>query len=672
MSGICRLVALTALVGLPDLAAGQTLLKETAPVPARSTSTSTSVIRNASPVIQTASLSSGWIEGSVTDERSRPVVGAAVSAQGRDLLLVETDTQGKFTMRSVPAGTYLVRVQGRGYAASKREFLQVLPSRGTTHLVRLHRLGDGIADLSQQPHLLTAGVSASQLQAPNPVPDPVAAAVNKSPEQPNDNNDDHSEVAWRLRHVKRSVLRDSTNEYMADDFGKNSSGDDYWRDKAQLTLRDWTAELGRATASFLTGTALSGRVQLMTASAFDEPFEAFSAADMPSGVAYFSLGAPVSAKTAWTVEAAVMQGDVSSWFVAGTYATTLNDTHGIDVGSSYARQRYSGVNPQALAAFRDADNSRNVGGVSLFDRWTLSPRTLLTYGARYEHYDYLKAPSLLSPSVTLAISPFDKTWIRGNVSQRMSAPGADEFVPQPLGSLVLPPQQTFAAITPGSQLGRERARTVGFSVEHEVATLVLGARYFRQDVDDQIVTVFGMRGGPGPGYPIDLGHYGVATGGSFVAGGWGFSMSRPVAQLLRTTLEYRTARAYWGSLKDIGQLMTVAPSAMRPPEERVHDLTARIESEVPYTATRILAIYRLNTAYARSDSSTSDPVAAARFDVQIHQALPFLQSTHARWELLLAVRNLLHDTQDPTASIYDELLVVRPPKRVVGGVTVQF
>jgi hypothetical protein len=111
---------------------------------------------------------------------------------------------------------------------------------------------------------------------------------------------------------------------------------------------------------------------------------------------------------------------------------------------------------------------------------------------------------------------------------------------------------------------------------------------------------------------------------------------------------------------------------MRPPVERVHDLTARVESELPLTATRILAIYRLNTAYARSDSLASDPVAAARFDVQIHQGLPFLQSTHTHWELLLAVRNLLHDTQDPTASLYDELLVVRPPKRVVGGVTVQF
>ena len=73
------------------------------------------------PVIQTASLSAGWIEGSVTDERSRPVPGAAVTAQGRDLLLVETDSTGRFTMRSVPGrhvpdsrpGPRLRRLQAR-------------------------------------------------------------------------------------------------------------------------------------------------------------------------------------------------------------------------------------------------------------------------------------------------------------------------------------------------------------------------------------------------------------------------------------------------------------------------------------------------------------------------------------------------------------------------------
>src|SRR5690242_8164993 len=51
------------------------------------------------PVMITASLSSGWIEGLVTDDRNLPVAGAAVTAQGRDLLIIETDRVGRFELR---------------------------------------------------------------------------------------------------------------------------------------------------------------------------------------------------------------------------------------------------------------------------------------------------------------------------------------------------------------------------------------------------------------------------------------------------------------------------------------------------------------------------------------------------------------------------------------------
>ena len=43
----------------------------------------------------------------------------------------------------------------------------------------------------------------------------------------------------------------------------------------------------------------------------------------------------------------------------------------------------------------------------------------------------------------------------------------------------------------------------------------------------------------------------------------------------------------------------------------------------------------------------------------------------ARWEMLLAVRNFFRDAA-ADASVYDELLVVRPPKRIVGGLTLRF
>lgn len=668
MAGLGRLVALTALVGLPASAAAQSahaLGRETV----MPTVTPTVV---AASVTQTASLTSGWIEGQVTDDRSRPIVGAAVTAQGRDMMLVETDRTGRFTFHSVPAGTYLLRVNGRGFAASKREFLHVMPARGTRHLVRLRRLETAI--LTEQPRVIAAGVSLTQVTADGTTvpagPGSGAADGTAAVDQPPvpEGSHDHTATAWRLRHMKRSVLRDVTTTTFFDD--PDGIDSDLWRERQRFEVDEWASSVARATVSFMSGTALSGRVQLLTASSFDKPFEALSSNEIPAGIAYFTVGAPVSERSTWAVEAAVTQGDVSSWFVAGSYATILADSHGIDVNSSYTRQRYHGANPSALAVFRE-DTSRNAGGVQVYDRWTLSSRALLTYGGRYDHYDYLDKPGMFSPSVTLSLSPAERTWVRATVSQQMRAPGAEEFVPDSIGSLALPPTRTFAPLVPESRLGRERARSLSFSLEREFATLLFAARHFNQRVNDQLVTVFGRATADGSPR-ADLGHYAVATAGSFVADGWGFSVSRPVASHLRGAVEYRTAQASWFSVGDREALIAWAPSAVRPTAERVHDVTARIESEIAPTSTRLLASYRISTAYTRADVERADPGASVRFDVQIHQGLPFMAFTRARWELLVAVRNLFHEMDDPAASLYDELLVVRPPKRVLGGVTVQF
>jgi hypothetical protein len=54
----------------------------------------------------------------------------------------------------------------------------------------------------------------------------------------------------------------------------------------------------------------------------------------------------------------------------------------------------------------------------------------------------------------------------------------------------------------------------------------------------------------------------------------------------------------------------------------------------------------------------------------MNQALP-VGFAGTRWELLVGVRNLFRDPTDP-ASVYDELLVVKPPLRLVGGFLVRF
>jgi hypothetical protein len=148
-------------------------------------------------------------------------------------------------------------------------------------------------------------------------------------------------------------------------------------------------------------------------------------------------------------------------------------------------------------------------------------------------------------------------------------------------------------------------------------------------------------------------------------------VSRSVSDRLRASVDYSQADAIWTRRSpDFAALAALASSVLRD-EDRVHDLTASVESVVPTTSTRVFVIYKLNAALAASEAMPALASARPRFDVQVNQALPFLNFMNAQWEMLVAVTNLFKEELGET-SIYDEALVVRPPKRVLGGVTLKF
>ncbi len=179
-------------------------------------------------------------------------------------LIVETDGGGRFAIRSVPAGTYLLRVQGRGYSASRREFIQVMPARGTRLDVRLNRVTTMSAP-APEARVIAAGMGPAPA-APG-VPDALEPASPATPER--DEAHDHSPAAWRLRHLKRSVLRE-TQTGLTD---PASYEHEILEDADGFDISDWALGLARTASSFLTADSVQGRVQLLTSGAFDQPFE---------------------------------------------------------------------------------------------------------------------------------------------------------------------------------------------------------------------------------------------------------------------------------------------------------------------------------------------------------------------------------------------------------------
>jgi hypothetical protein len=598
------------------------------------------------PVTQTVAMLPGRLDGLVTDDHGVPLAGAAISAQGAGLQFAVTDERGRFAFQGLRPGPYFVRATVPGYTSSKRELIDIPAAAAAWRAFRLSPLLSSKTPAAERP------VAAAGFGAPG---EPTAVDAG---------GDDHSHspMAWRVRHLRRPVLRDQGQG--ADGVGGDDHLDQWLTDGA---IARANVIGGSFTPSWLGGLPLSGRLQFLTTSAFDSAQQLFDATALPSGVAYVAIGSTAGKSASWDVQAAISQGDLSSWVVTGRYEMIVADRHSLDVGGAYAMQSYDGRNTASLAAL--AEGNRNVGSFHVYDRWALAQNLSLTLGTRYARYGYVEGAMMFSPSASVRWSPLGKTWIRGSISQEMTAPGAEEFVPTTVAGLWLPPQRTFAPV--GSETGfrPERTRHYEIGIERELGSFLVSGRAFKQTVDDQIVTLFDLE--LPDASRADLGHYYTAGGGDVDAVGWGVGISRPVASRVRGSVSYSVIQADWTASPTAVWVRQYAPSARRPPAERIHDLTTTIETDIPETATRFFAVYRLNTGFTSADVWRTVPGFGARFDVQVSQGLPFMGFTQADWELLVAVRNLFRDDA-PTASVYDELLVVRPPKRIVGGLMVKF
>jgi hypothetical protein len=590
-----------------------------------------------------STVGSGTIKGIVQDERGGPLAGAMVSVLGKAIAMTVTDPEGRFALDRLPAGDYTLRAHLAGFVASPREHVRVGWNTPAVYRLKLQRLetpvgttGRAADALSARP-IMAAGFGLPQIESSDPA---------------GEEDHSHTETAWRLRHLTRSILKDSANAVVLTD-----------DEPAPDSVFGRTEHSVTPTASQLFGELpFTGEVNLLTTGAF-APGALFSGDAMPRGVAYLAIGAPTGAGD-WTLRAAMSEGDLSSWIVAGSFVSRRGPRHSYDLGLSYSAQEYQGGNPVALAAV--TDSSRNVGEVHVLDRWNVGPGVSFEYGGGYARYDYLERPGLFSPRAGFSLEPVKGTRVIAALSQKMVAPGAEEFLSPGIEGPWLPPERTFSPMA-GADLRVERARSLDVLFEHEFSgTYVLGVRRFFQGVNEQLMTVFGLDLSAGR---RSVGHYYVASAGSFDAQGWGVRVSTPTSKRMRGSLDYRWTQSRWNSRGD-APASPWASAMLRPKVEEIHDLTTSFQTDIPETATRFFVLYKINTAYARASHELAGPGLDGRFDVQVHQALPFALAG-TKWEVLLGVRNLFRDPNS-LASVYDELLVVRPPKRVVGGFLVRF
>jgi hypothetical protein len=610
---------------------------------AQTSSKETRSARNAFPA--------GSIEGLVLDDQQAPVPGAMVSVIGRTTAATSTDRNGRYTLRELPYGPYILSVHSRGYFKSRGRTVHLTKATASVPEIRLARTGAskspaipaepaGVPAAAPTTQLAGFSLDAAQPDIPgNGVADEVADET------------DGGETAWRLRHLPRSILKDSANEAV-------------WPDRAEVEPRNWSGGYSAAMVpiAFFSDLPLSGQVNLMTIDSFHRPGEIFAASEARS-VAFVSVNTQ-AAGGAWSMQGAMTQGDLSSWIVAGSYKSIESSNHAYELGLSYSTQRYDGGNAAALGAIRDS--ARNVGGVYGYDEWTVSPRLVLGYGTGYARYDYLGGSGVWSPRLSVTV-PLEGFRVKALASQRALVPGAEEFAPSVTG-VWLPPERTFSSLAQDGRFTAEQTRHLQVSIERDLAPgVMISLRGFDQQTTDQLIEVFDAIPGR---VETPLGHYYVATAGNIDARGWGVGLAQEVPGYLRSSIEYTVAAAYWGHVgeESIVRAVRMLPSST----EKVHDLHTSVEATIPQSATRVFATYRVNTAFWSIEPDAHLRSAAkARFNVRVNQALPFLGFSNADWEALVDIRNTFREAA-AESSIYDEALAIRAPKRIVGGLLVKF
>ena len=361
----------------------------------------------------------------------------------------------------------------------------------------------------------------------------------------------------------------------------------------------------------------------------------------------------------WAVKAALNQGDLSSWILAGNYVTREPGAHRYQFGMSYGAHRYEGGNAAALAAMpeRSAKRRRRLR----LRRVESSERLTIGYGANYAHYDYLAEP---------------RTSARASASTYQHPRIGRAFVRSRRGTLPLPGPRNSCrrrARRPAAAADLCAADARRLSCPRTCVTTrwpssscsigaTLGVRAFYQAIDEQLVTVFGLR----------RPHSRQCRSRSLLS--WQRRRCgrrrrgdhlHPCA--LRPTCAARSitrlAAADWANdpSRDRIRLARNVPGALRDDGEQIHDVTTTLETEFPESATRVFLLYKINQRLLR-ETDLERPGLDARWDVQVSQGLPFMRFTNAEWEMLVGVRNLFREAFTET-SVYDELLVSRPPKR---------
>jgi hypothetical protein len=549
----------------------------------------------------------GGLLGFVQDPRGVPVAGAVVSLFGKGVgaagLVTLSDSSGRFSLPSLPAGSYTLRALRPGQGSSPARRITVLPNRESQFTV----------SISAQAEAAAAAVAAA------------AADEGAKPAGGVDSAGNRRELGWLLRHKRRSVLEDGSA-------APQTQGTEAPR---SASLAPWLPQLGGTLEVVTHPESVGLGDQVLDG---DSPAASLSA---------LRLQGRFSDSGSWSLGGLMSESGTTSWRMAAEFVLDAGE-HQIRAGSGYGTRMLR--QPVGIQSTRD----ESVGAIFVQDRWQAAENVTATVAGRFSHVGFLNRTNYLDPTLMVEARPTPTSAVRATAWRRTLAPGGDLLM---LSTLATAPSIALAALDTG--LRAERAQHLEVSMEEKLGGTTLRAHTFFEDVRDHLGNTF-QRGGSESTLRI-------FNAGRVTARGLGLTLERRFGGAVNGSLTY----TYGHGARPQETLETLPRSygALAFEEADFHDVVARLETIVAGSDTRLIAFYRVNTLVPHGGDERA--LTNTRFDLQLSQGLPFLGTlTHADWDLLLAVRNLYYEADE--GAMLDEVAVVNPPTRVLGGIAVRF
>lgn len=357
----------------------------------------------------------------------------------------------------------------------------------------------------------------------------------------------------------------------------------------------------------------------------------------------------------WSLGGLVAESEGTAWRMVADFVLEPVDGHEIEVGTGYGMHLLRSTFP---LDDQGRGGTRSVGAVSVRDRWQATDKLAATFGGRFSYIGFLRESNPVDPSVHLEFTPDQDSRLLASVSTRTVVPGGDLLA---LSTLSSAPALAFARLPP--DLRPERATRVELGVQETIGASWFKAHTFYEGVRHQLANSF-----EGERAEQSLR---IFNAGRVSARGLGITVGRRFAEGLSGSVSYTYGHSWRGSTLDSTPARPV-PRILTYRDAGFHDVVARLEAAVDDSDTRLVAFYRFNSLLPGTEGGAdAGPLLSSRFDVQLSQGLPFLGAlTHADWHFLVAVRNLYYETDEGAA--LDELAVLNPPRRLLGGISVRF